>query len=535
MMKAIKVLLLEDRKDDAELVVRELKYGGFDPDWRRVETEVDFKNHLDPSLDVILADYSLPQFNAIHALQAVQERGLDVPFIIVSGSIGEELAVAAVRTGAFDYVIKDRLTRLPQTVSMAISQRKLLAEKRDSEKEQLKLQSQLRQAHKMEAIGQLAGGVAHDFNNILQVILGNASILQGGALEQNGPSPELEGILNAVARAADLTRRLLAFGRRQVFQSRDLELNALVEGLLKMVTRLIGTSIQLDFIQGHSLGIVHVDPGQIDQALMNLIINARDSLPDGGKITIETENVTINGEYLRTHPWVKMGRYVLLSISDTGCGMSKETQDRIFEPFFTTKTPDKGTGLGLAMVHGIVNQHNGFIHVYSEPGQGSTFKIYLPIVERRATTVGTKIEGPIVGGVETILIAEDEDAVRELAFRILSRAGYECHLAVDGVDAVEKFNEIKDCVDLVLLDAIMPRMNGRVAFDRIRAIRPDVRVLFSSGYSVNVIPDALLTGKDVDLIQKPYDPDGLLRKTREMLDLRTESKQPESPSGADGV
>ena len=323
---------------------------------------------------------------------------------------------------------------------------------------------------------------------------------------------------HAAERAAGLTRQLLAFSRRQVLEMDDLDLNEVVENLMKMIRRIIGEHIRLSVIPGHSLGTVHADRIQMEQILMNLCVNARDAMPDGGELTIETENVVINGDYCATHIGAVPGRYVLLSVTDTGHGMDAETKARIFEPFFTTKELGKGTGLGLATVYGIVRQHQGMIQVYSEVDKGTTFKIYLPIVARTASKIGAKIERRVLGGNETILVAEDDEMVRNIAVRILESAGYTVLTAVNGRDALRVFHESGGKIDLILTDVVMPEMGGKGIYEALHKDHPDLRFLFTSGYSANSIHTGFVLHKGVELIQKPYAPDALLRKIRELLD-----------------
>jgi CheY-like chemotaxis protein len=263
---------------------------------------------------------------------------------------------------------------------------------------------------------------------------------------------------------------------------------------------------------------VHADPGQIEQVLMNLCVNAWDAMPQGGRLTLETENVLINGAYRKTHVWANEGRYVLISVTDTGHGMDEETRSQIFEPFFTTKEVGKGTGLGLSTVYGIVKQHDGMINVYSEVGKGTTFKVYLPIVERCADEVGNKIESPVRGGTETLLFAEDHESLRRMTVELLETAGYTVLVATDGQEAVEVFEAHADEISLVLLDVVMPKLSGRDACDRIRAINPSVRTLYTSGYSANAIHTRFVLDEGIELIRKPYDMHVLLRKIREVLD-----------------
>ncbi|MBI5095639.1 MAG: PAS domain S-box protein [Candidatus Hydrogenedentes bacterium] len=384
--------------------------------------------------------------------------------------------------------------------------------------EEKKLEAQFLQAQKMEALGQLAGGVAHDFNNLLQVILGYVEVLQGDLDKNTEAGEALEEVRQSAERAADLTRQLLAFSRRQVIQAVNVDLNELIQGVLKMIRRVIGEHIELCYMPGDRLGSVHADKGQFAQVLMNLCVNARDAMPSGGTLTIETENVVIGDEYCREHPWAVEGRYVLLSVTDTGVGMDEATRAQIFDPFFTTKGVGEGTGLGLATVYGIVKQHNGLIHVYSELEKGTTFKIYMPISERRAEVVETKIELRAVGGTETILVAEDEAAVRNLVSHMLTTAGYTVLTARDGEDALRVFEEHADSIDLALLDVMMPKLGGRSVMDRIQAKRPEIRILFSSGYTQHALDTSFVVKEGLRLITKPYRRADLLRAIRDILD-----------------
>jgi two-component system, cell cycle sensor histidine kinase and response regulator CckA len=382
----------------------------------------------------------------------------------------------------------------------------------------LELEEQVRQSQKMDAIGHLAGGVAHDFNNILQAMIGYGDLLLDRLPKNEDLYEFASEIARGAERAAALTRQLLMFSRRQVMQQQSMDLNAIVENLLKMLRRLLGEDIRLKWIPGNLIGAIYADAGMMDQVLMNLCINARDAMSARGVLTIETQNVLIDSEYCANHIWVTPGRFVLLSISDTGCGMNKDTLDRIFEPFFTTKEPGKGTGLGLATVYGIVKQHKGMVNVYSELGKGTVFKIYLPLCERKAEEVSPIVEEPDPGGHETILLAEDDEFVRGMAVRILERAGYKVLEAKDGEEAVAVFKENPDCIALLLLDVVMPNLGGNDAFKCIRAIRPGVPALFTSGYSENAVHTNFVLHEGVKLIQKPYAPGVLLRRIRAVLD-----------------
>ena len=381
----------------------------------------------------------------------------------------------------------------------------------------LELEQQIRQSVKMEAIGQLAGGVSHDFNNILQAMMGYSQMLVELLPKDHDTSEYAREIALGVERAAALTRQLLLFSRRQALKMESLDLNLVIENLLKMLRRIIGEDIRLEWMPGNDLGAVYADAGMLEQVLMNLCVNARDAMGRGGNLHVETQNVLIDSDYCANHVWAIPGRYVLLSVTDNGCGMDPATLDHVFEPFFTTKEAGEGTGLGLATVYGIVKQHKGMITVYSEPDKGTTFKVYLPLCERRAVSVGPLLEGPVSGGSETILLAEDDDAVRDLASRILRRAGYFVLEARDGEDAVAMFKRHASQVDLLFMDVVMPRMGGYDAFERIREISPDIRALFSSGYSENAVHTNFVLKQGVHLVQKPYSPNVLLRRIRQAL------------------
>lgn len=393
-----------------------------------------------------------------------------------------------------------------------------ITERNRLEQEREKLHLQLNQARKIEAIGQLAGGVAHDFNNILQAILGYGTLLFKDFEEGSEHYDYLVEIIKAGERAAGLTRQLLAFSRRQVLQFENLDLNEVVRSLSKMVRRLIGEHIAMQCHEGEPLGVIRADRGQMEQVLLNLCVNARDAMPEGGTLTIETQEVVLTEEYCAAHAMSKPGAYVLLSVTDSGCGMDEETQERIFEPFYTTKGIEYGTGLGLATVYGIVTQHNGIIQVYSEVDQGTTFKIYLPVVKGSALATLPSAPPPPTGGTETILLAEDDPPLRALCERVLRGAGYTVLSAANGYEAMEIVESDKHEIALALLDVVMPKMGGRAVCDTLRAKNPDFPILLSSGYSTNAVHTGFVMQEGIDFLQKPYSPHVLLRKVREVLD-----------------
>jgi len=395
-------------------------------------------------------------------------------------------------------------------------------ERRLIEEERRNLEDQLRQAQKMEAVGQLAGGVAHDFNNLLYVITGYADMM----LEDLPPNSVLHNnmkeILQAAQRATTLVRQLLLFSRREAMLMKVLNLNDLISELIKMVRRVIGEHIPLEFLPGVELMNNSADPGQLEQVLMNLCVNARDAMPDGGRIVIETQNISLDAEYCKYNTWAKEGEYVLLTVSDTGSGIPHEIQDHIFEPFFTTKEVGKGTGLGLAAVYGIVRSHQGMIRVYSEPGQGTAFKIYLPATQNRHASLNDEKESaaPLSGGQETILVAEDEESVRTMIVHILKKVGYRVLSAKDGEEAISLFETHSSEIDIALLDVIMPKIGGQKVYERIRS-SSDMPVIFSSGYSRGALSFQAFPNEQFDILQKPVSPTALLRKIREVLDYST--------------
>lgn len=378
------------------------------------------------------------------------------------------------------------------------------------------IEAQLRHAQKMEAVGQLAGGVAHDFNNLLLAILSNAGLARDERAQPSEVDEHLGEIEAAAHRAAVLTKQLLSFSRRQPLRPVPVDLNDLIRGLMKMLRRLLPESISIDSIPAHQLATVNADPSQLEQVIVNLCVNARDAMERGGKLSIETENVLFNTRFCEQHPWAKPGRYVLLSVTDTGVGMSAEVRDRAFEPFFTTKGPQQGTGLGLSTVYGIVQQHDGMVHVYSEPGMGTTFKVYLPAHARAVESVGNKLESLPPRGRETILLAEDEDQVRSAVVQILKRGGYETIAAANGIDAIALLRERTEPIHLVFLDVVMPGLGGPETWEQISALRPGLRVLFTSGYADDRYRQRLPPG--AELLEKPFRAEELLRRVRKVLD-----------------
>ncbi len=385
--------------------------------------------------------------------------------------------------------------------------------------ERKNLEIQLVQSQKMESVGRLAGGIAHDFNNILTAIIGTAELAAISIDEKDPFHDDFKEILKSGLRASDLTRQLLAFSRKQKLEPKVLYLNTLITNLHKMLLRIIEENIDLKLFLSEDLWKVKVDPGQVEQVIVNLVVNARDSMPDGGNLVIETQNITLEKDYTKMHNDIIAGDYAMLSISDSGCGMSKEVLTRVFDPFYTTKTEGEGTGLGLSTVYGIVKQSNGFIWVYSEEGEGSTFKIYLPMVKELSDDIEIRekiTEAP--RGNETVLIVEDEDAVRQLTSRILRRQGYKVIEADSGGTALVLCQKMDRAVDLAITDVIMPHMNGVEFVELLREKWPDSKVMFMSGYTENALIQNKLLGPDIPYLQKPFRPIEISLKVREVLD-----------------
>ncbi|MEK6583112.1 MAG: PAS domain S-box protein [Nitrospirota bacterium] len=387
--------------------------------------------------------------------------------------------------------------------------------------EKKKLEDQLRHSQKLEAIGTFAGGIAHDFNNILTAIIGYGNLLQMKMEADEPLRAYVDPILISAERAASLTHSLLAFSRKQIMSTRPVNLNEIVGVVKKLLVRLIGEDIEVKTLLSEDDLTVMADPGQIEQVLINLATNARDAMEGGGVLTIITKPVELDNNFIMAHNYGKKGKYAFVSVTDTGTGMDERTKEKIFDPFFTTKEVGKGTGLGLAIVYGIIKQHNGYINVYSEQGQGTTFNIYLPLT-RKAEVKETKLAeiASSMDGAETVLLAEDEGEVRQITKTVLEKFGYKVIEAVDGEDAVNKFMENRDKIELLIFDVIMPKKTGKEAYEEIKKIRPDIRALFTSGYPVEIAGNKGPFEEGINFVPKPVSPTGLLKKVREILDKK---------------
>jgi two-component system cell cycle sensor histidine kinase/response regulator CckA len=510
---SVRILHLEDNPQDAALIRATLEQGGIACETTAVDNRAAFISALERGgMDLVISDYALPAFDGLAALDIARAKSPQLPFILVSGTLGEELAIESLKRGATDYVLKDRLSRLVPAVRRALKDIDESAQRR-------RLEEQFIEAQKMEVVGQLAGGVAHDFNNIIAIILGYGDLITQKLGEGSVVAGELEAMRNAAERACGLTRQLLVFSRKQQIQLEVVDLCAVVASVEKMLRRLVDENMELTFIPGKETGRVRADHGQIGQVLMNLVVNARDAMPAGGRITIETGNVTLEGDHARELAGLAAGDYVILTVSDTGTGMTEEIKAHIFEAFFTTKPKGKGTGLGLATCQTIVHQFGGQMTVSSTVGKGTTFQIYFPRVDLPLAVAAPPPQGPPPRGTETVLVVEDEPAVRNLARGILESQGYEVLTAANGQDGLRTAREHKGPpIRLVITDVIMPQMGGKVMSEWLKATYPDLKILFTSGYADDAIAHHGVIEEEVAFLPKPYTPSSLTRKVREILD-----------------
>jgi signal transduction histidine kinase len=508
----LRLLMVEDSEDDAALLLRELKRGGYDVTHQRVDTATDMLSALySQNWDVVISDHSMPHFTGIEALHVLRSKGSQLPFIFVSGTIGEETAVNALKNGAQDYLMKTNLSRLIPAIQRELREAELRQERE-------RLERQVQQLHKFETIGRLAGGIAHDFNNVIGAILGWAELCSQETQPGTHLHDRIHKIMEQADRAAALTSQLLSFARRQFLQPKRIDLNTHVLQCVSLLRRVIGENISIEVQTARDLHVALADPSQMDQVMMNLCLNARDAMPDGGKLVLETNNIEITEKYCRLFPYAQPGSHVVISVTDTGTGMDAETIEQIFEPFFTTKEMGKGTGLGLATVYGIVKQHGGFINVQSEPGKGTTFEIYLPASTGMAEPREPHAEEKPRKGNETILMAEDHEGLRQSAQEMLQALGYRVLLAADGMDAVQLFKANSENVDLVVLDVVMPGLSGPDAYAQMISIQANLKVIFTTGYTSEAASLTSMIEKGAGFLQKPYGQRSLGLKVREVLD-----------------
>jgi two-component system cell cycle sensor histidine kinase/response regulator CckA len=520
----LRVLFVEDNEDDAALLQRHLERAGYEIEAFRVDTRDSFRSAVENAKwDVVVSDHSMPHFSSTEALQFLKSHGVDCPFIIVSGTIGEDMAVEAMRAGAHDYVLKNNLARLAPAIDREIGDAELRRQAREERAARQAVELQLQQSQKMEAVGRLAGGIAHDFNNLLTAILGFTGLALNKTDTAGAPVKfELEQVKQAAERAARFTRQLLAFSRQQVLSPRLIDPDASIESMMPMLRQLLGEDVELS-ITDRAAGKVRVDPGQFEQVVMNLAVNARDAMPNGGTLRLGTAHRTI-AQTEATALQLQSGDYMVLTVTDNGFGMDDATRARIFEPFFTTKPPGQGTGLGLSTVYGILKQSNGAIEVETAVSKGTTFRVYLPVAPTAVEAhPPVRRPAPRVGQLQgTVLVAEDEESVRLLVETVLTNAGFHVYLAGSGTEAAELFSTIDRPIDLLISDIIMPGMIGPDLARMVLHRSPQTRVLYITGYATHsAVPPGFLQEDDA-LLQKPFLPEQLLAKVQERLGLSHE-------------
>jgi signal transduction histidine kinase len=518
--KVLRALIADDSENDVLVLLHILRKAGFEPVYERVWTAPAMKAALQrQAWDIVISDYEMPNFDGFEVLQLLKESGHDLPFILVSAVVSEETAVAAMKAGAHDYIMKRNLARLVPAIERELREAQTRGARKAAEMALRQSEEQLRQVQKIEAIGRLAAGVAHDFNNILTAITGHSELLIRQLDADDPRRKNAEQIEKAAYRAAGLTRQLLIFSRKQVIQPRVLDLNAVIVDIKKMLCRLIGEDIEFCTLLDPATGHIKADPGQIEQVIMNLVVNARDAMPTGGKLTVTTASTTLDKNHLKNFPDMGAGDYVMLAIADTGTGMSEEVKAHLFEPFFTTKPPGTGTGLGLATCFGIVKQNAGHISVQSELGSGTTFKIYFPQVQLAIEPLRVRNRPTeVAGGNETVLLVEDEPVVRELAVATLREKGYTVVEAGNGEEGLRLARQHDGKIDLVLTDVVMPVMGGKEMADALRTSHPDTKILFTSGYTEDALGHHGVLRPGILFLPKPYLTATLARKVREVLD-----------------
>ena len=519
----LRVLLVEDSADDAELVQRALRAGGLTVDARIVATPAAFDAALRTlSPDLVLADWSLPAFSGAAAVAAAHAWDAGVPCILVSGTLGEELVVEALRTGATDYVLKQRLEALVPAIRRALAE---AAEHRDRVRLETELsaaQARADRAERAEMVGRLAGGIAHDFNNLLTVINGYADLLADATPASDPRHEDARAIHDAGRRAAALTRQLLAFGRRLAVERTLVAVDGVVLGLMPMLRSLVGDTVEIVPPAGGAVGVVFVDQSQLEQIIVNLVLNARDAMHGGGRVTIETVDVTVRAGDPTLPASVPPGDYLRLSVSDTGTGIDAKTLAHIFEPFFTTKPRGLGTGLGLSSVEGIVAQMQGFMTVDSEVGKGSTFAVFLPrAAEEAARPTPTPPSTVAVGGGESILLVDDEPDVRAVTARLLRGFGYGVVEAGSPAIAIAIVESGSTRIDMLVVDVVMPDMGGRELAARLAVLLPGLPTLFVSGRAPEWTHLDGFFDQRTNLMAKPFDADELGSRVRALLDGST--------------
>ena len=510
----MKFLIIDDSPYDRALVIRRLQKDFVDASYIEVGRREDLDRVLQQDgFDIALIDYRLQWTNGIALLKTLKEHFSNLPVIMVTDTGSEEIAAEGMRSGLSDYILKRDTHRLTLAINENIEKVRLRAERQV-------LEERIRQAQKMESLGQLVSGIAHDFNNMLGGILGYTDQCLNKIQhdESHLLYHDLSRSRDITLRAAKTTRQLLAFSRRQVLESADINLNDVVTDLLSLISKLLADFVEIGFTPEPALHTVHADASQLGQVLMNLCLNARDAMPDGGKLHISTHNISLSEPSDRTRTSIPAGEYALLQVQDTGTGIDTAALDKIFDPFFTTKELGKGTGLGLSVVHGIVGQHEGFIDVESTVNIGTTFNIYLPVVNRSATKQETKQAQFIEHGNETLLLVEDDPDLRYLMSEVLIDYGYTVISASNGADGLRLFHQYDTDIALIISDMMTPQMGGRELREHVLQSNPNTRFLFISGYSADQFRSDFVPGKAMHFLQKPFDLDELAKQVRELLE-----------------
>ncbi len=546
MTERLHVLLVENNPADVRLIRELLATDG------ESRFEIKCVQRLSDAIElarqgpfyIILLNLELPDSSGLETLRAMRRADTDIPIVVLTGNDDERMGLAAIQEGAQDYIMKGHMSDQVSGLLLArvlcyalgrhMAMERLLKAKEEWERtfnaERENLESQLRQAQKMEAVGQLAGGIAHDFNNMLAVINGHSQMLLKEIASSNPMYDSVMEIRKAGQRSADLTHQLLAFARKQPISMKELNIADSIESMLNMLHRLLGENIELQWKPAAKLWTVKMDSSHLDQILTNLLINARDAVADGGKVTIETYNSKLDPAYCKAHIEFVPGEYVVLSVGDNGCGMDKETISHLFDPFFTTKKTENGTGLGLSTVFGIVKQNNGCINVYSEIGLGSTFKIYLPRYKsENKETDETPGSSEILRGNETILLVEDEASLLCLTKMQLEHMGYAVLAADSPAKAIKLAKEDEGDIHLLMTDVVLPGMNGQDLGKRITAMRPKIKCLFMSGYTSHVMANSGILDKGINFIEKPFTEEGLSATLRKVL---CDCKKKNSPASS---
>ena len=523
-LKKIKVLFIEDNPDDVELELYELRKGGFEVRHQVARNRQQFLASLENlDADIVIADYSLPDLTGIEAIHILQEGKIKLPVILITGMGNEQVAVDSLREGAIDYILKKNIAGFAARVSRALdiwADRQAIA---TVEAEKKKLQQQLFQSQKMESVGRLAGGIAHDFNNLLTGIMGYASLSLKALPEGTPVSKNIQTIIDVSKRASHLVKQLLLFSRKIPLEFKRLDVNRLIEENVGFIKRMVEETVDIRLDLTADLPMLKTDRGQMTQVFMNFAINARDAMQGKGVITIKTERITSDSELVANNPAPGVSEYIVISVSDTGCGIDKEDLLKIFDPFFTTKEVGKGTGLGLAIVYSIVTGHGGWVDVQSVKGEGSTFRVFLPVVadegkdDSDPAALQQESYLQMIRGKETILIVEDEEVLRAFSSEMLKDLGYNILTASNGEEALGVYAENHEIINLVVSDMIMPKKSGVELFSELKRIKPDIKFILVTGYCLEEAEGHVLRSMSA-IMMKPYTTEKIAALIRKVLD-----------------